>query len=323
MGAFLSLLEPIGGYMPLFLEKGKGYYPDLIALNTGRNALEYILKLKKYDTVYLPYFTCNVLLEPIKKLRISYVFYKIDEQLDPIIDFKLDSNACLLYTNYFGIKSKTVAKLAKSVKNLIVDNAQAFFAKPLKNVDTFYSCRKFFGVADGAYLAINMVDKLSLPTDSSADRCAHLFKSLDSGIESAFNDYMVNNRLLCNNQLKKMSVLTTKMMAAINYRQSRQIRKQNFRYLHKRLKHINELKISCAGADVAMVYPFLYSATKLKAQLITEKIFVATYWPNVLDWADKNSWEAHLTKNLIALPIDWRYSLNDMDNMLNILISLI
>lgn len=62
--------KTIGGYIPLELSKGELYYPDLIALNTGRNALEYVLRIRKYTTIYLPYYTCEVLLEPLRKLNV-------------------------------------------------------------------------------------------------------------------------------------------------------------------------------------------------------------------------------------------------------------
>lgn len=56
----MHLAEPIGGFIGLQLDDGDLYYPDLIALNTGRNALEYILRIRKFKTIYLPYFTCEV-----------------------------------------------------------------------------------------------------------------------------------------------------------------------------------------------------------------------------------------------------------------------
>ena len=147
--------KAIGGYIELQLPKGDEYYPSLIKLNTGRNALEYILKANNYVSIYIPYFTCEVLLEPIKRLGIQYYFYTIDKNLDPVIDFHIAPNECFLYTNYFGIKQQTINRLSKEIPNLIVDASQAFFSKPLSGIDTFYSCRKFFGVPDGAYLQCN------------------------------------------------------------------------------------------------------------------------------------------------------------------------
>jgi hypothetical protein len=61
-----------------------------------------------------------------------------------------------------------------------------------------------------------------------------------------------------------------------------------------------------------MVYPFLSADRDLKLHLIQKKIFVATYWPNVCEWAHVNSYEYFLANHLVSLPIDHRYSIADM-----------
>lgn len=126
MRHYARRVKAIGGYLELQLPSGKEYYPDLIKLNTARNALEYIVKVNQYSLVYVPYYTCEVILEPLKKLGVTFHFYTIDKNLDPIIDFKIAPTECLLYTNYFGIKQTTVNRLSRSIKNLIIDNSQAF-----------------------------------------------------------------------------------------------------------------------------------------------------------------------------------------------------
>ena len=50
-----------------------------------------------------------------------------------------------------GIGLLTIQLLNKKYPNLIVDNAQAFYM-PHLGLASFYSPRKFFGVADGGYL---------------------------------------------------------------------------------------------------------------------------------------------------------------------------
>ncbi|WP_223833655.1 hypothetical protein [Pedobacter riviphilus] len=235
MGTEIHSPKTIGGYIPLELSKGEGYYPDLIALNTGRNALEYVLRIRKYSTIYLPYYTCEVLLEPLKKLNVQYHFYHIDEDLDPVIDFEIGERCCLLYTNYFGLKTETVKRLTKEIKNLIIDNAQAFFCKPVNDCDTFYSCRKFFGVPDGAYLNISSTLGLNLKQDQSIDRFSHLIKSIDINIEEGYADYIENNKQLCNNEIKRMSVLTETILSSIDYGKYAEIRRKNFAYLNEHL----------------------------------------------------------------------------------------
>lgn len=311
--------KTIGGYIALELPKGAAYHHDLVALNTGRNAFEYILRVRKYTLVYLPYYTCEVLLEPLHKLDIAYRFYRIDENLDPILDFELSDNSALLYTNYYGLKTATVKRLTREVKNLIVDNAQAFFCKPIGAADTFYSCRKFFGVPDGAYLHITQPIDTELKQDQSVGRFSHLIKSIDIDIEEGYHDYIENNKMLCYNDIKQMSVLTETILAGIDYAACAAIRRRNFAFLAEHLDDKNLLSLNLAEDDVPMVYPFLTDDATIKQKLIQQKIFVATYWPNVYEWASAGSYEYFLAQTLVALPIDHRYDLDDMLLLVNAL----
>ena len=65
-------MKTLGGYFELELRKGDHYHKTAIKLNTGRNAFEYLLRAKQYQKVYMPYFTCDVMLEPIKKLQSTH-----------------------------------------------------------------------------------------------------------------------------------------------------------------------------------------------------------------------------------------------------------
>ena len=315
--------KTIGGYIELQFPEGREHYPSFIKLNTGRNAFEYLLRIKKYSLVYLPYFTCEVMLEPLRRLSIPYRFYRINQDLEPQIDFLMEENACLLYTNYFGIKQDTVKRLAREVKNLIVDNAQAFFCPPAEGIDTFYSCRKFFGVPDGAYLYTESNTRLSLESDISVYRFSHLIKSIDLSIETGYHDYLKNNVVLGNNPIKKMSVLSQRILSGVDYEDCRCIRNANFQHLHRSLSAVNKLDIDLRNIDGPMVYPLLIDQSGARKALISKKIFVATYWPNVLEWASEDLFEHYLSKHLLPLPVDHRYRTKDMDHMLEVLGSLL
>ena len=79
-------MKAIGGYPELELRKGEHYHKDALKLNTARNCLEYILIARKYKKVYVPYYTCEAVHEPFKKLGSGcrMEFYHINEQLEPI-----------------------------------------------------------------------------------------------------------------------------------------------------------------------------------------------------------------------------------------------
>ena len=69
-------MKEIGGYFELELSKFNNMpHRDGILLNSGRNALEFVLSsIKKINKLYIPYFTCDTVLELVTKLNIDYTF---------------------------------------------------------------------------------------------------------------------------------------------------------------------------------------------------------------------------------------------------------
>jgi hypothetical protein len=310
----------IGGYFGLELNRQSEYHTNAIRLNTGRNALEYLLIVRQYKKIYLPYYTCEVLLEPIKKLNLPYEFYSIDENFEAVFNFsKIKTNECFLYTNYFGIKDRYIVELKVECANLIIDNAQAFYSKLPSNFDAFYSCRKFFGVADGSYLYTNKPIEAEFEVDISQNRFEHLLRRVDLGAEDGYSYFIDNDRSLSNMPILKMSTLTQRILESINYDKIATIRIANYKYLDNALKKINEIQLGLDSQQVPMVYPFYSNISNLRNRLNENRIYTAQYWPNVLNLVLKGSIEWRFTTNIIHLPIDQRYSTKDLDKIITII----
>lgn len=314
-------MRPIGGYFSLELPYGEEYHKDAIRLNTGRNCLEYILRAKGYKKVYLPYYTCEVVLEPFKKLGIHYEFYHIDINFEIRDRFTLKTDEALLYVNYYGLKQRYVEKLAeKTRERLIVDNTQAFYAKPIQGIDTFYTCRKFFGVPDGAYLYTEKKLDEELEYDQSYDRMTFLNKRIDLGAEAAYGDFQTLSKSLVGQPIKLMSNLTQRLMQGINYEKIAKQRRANYQQLHAALGMSNALSLLLEKDAVPMVYPYLAPVKGLRERLIENKVFVARYWPNVLEWTTKDEIEYLLAYQMQPLPIDQRYGEEDMNRIITLII---
>lgn len=308
----------IGGYFELELNKGEEYHKNAIRLNTGRNALELILKTRSYSKVFIPFYTCKSILEPFKKLNIEYEFYSIDKNLEPKFDYlNIKDNEGFIYTNYFGIKDTFINKLASLCNNLIIDNSQSFFSKPTPFIPTFYSCRKFFGVPDGAYLYLEGISEFDFPLDHSENRIVHLLKKIEYGAEAGYNDFKSNDTKFIGQPILQMSKLTKALLCNIDYKTVQSRRKENFLFLHHQLSNQNEIQIEYNHEVTPMVYPFVSEKIDLKQKLIDNKIFVATYWQNVIGWCDESQLEYILTKQLIPLPIDQRYDKKNMERITN------
>lgn len=306
-------MKTIGGYFELELPKGEHYHKNAIRLNTARNCFEYVLRARGYTKVYIPYYTCEVMLESIKKLDLNYEFYHINEQLEPKSLPRLSENEAFLYTNYFGLKQNCVKRLATEYdSHLIVDNAQAFYAEPVPGVDTFYSARKFFGLSDGAYLYTDKALHQEFEQDCSFDRMSHLLKRVDLGAEAGYHDFRVNDDALIGQDIKTMSKLTEALLAGIDYESAKQARRSNYLFLDKELGSSNHIHLKLDESTVPMVYPYLTNDTGLKKRLISEKVFVATYWPNVFGWCGEGDLEYSLAQNTCYLPVDQRYGVKDL-----------
>ena len=312
-------MKAIGGYFELELKKSEALHKDALCLNTGRNALEYILKTSEYKKIYIPYFTCEVLMQPIHKLELKFEYYSIDEKLEPLFNFsKIRKEECFLYTNYFGLKDSFVKQLSKKCKNIIIDNAQSFYSKPIDNVDTFYSPRKFFGIPDGAYLYASKRIERNLAQDLSYKRFDHLLRRIDMSAEDGYSCFSLNDQKLNNLPILKMSNLTKRMLESIDYNTIAKRRIDNYLFLDEKLRKLNKLKIEFDKNQVPMVYPF-WGNDELRKKFIKNRIYCAKYWPNVKEWAKPNTLEYKLVEEVIYLPIDQRYEMKDMELIVNII----
>lgn len=316
------MLDAIGGYFSLELNKSEKYpFGDFIHLNSARNCIEYILRAKEYQKVFLPYYTCDVVLEPIIKLNIEFEFFDVDDNLEAIFDFnKLNSKEVIILNNYFGIKTAYIKKISTQLQNLIVDNAQALYSNDILGADSVYSPRKFVGVADGGLLSCNVLLKEEFETDLSYERMSHLLKRIDLNAEKSYSDFSINDKSLENNTIKKMSNLTNSILKAIDFDKIKDVRINNFNYIHHHLKKMNTLNLDLSNECVPMIYPFrTKKAELLKKKLIENRIYCATYWPNVLNWCSEKHNSYNLTKEIIALPIDQRYDDESMNKILEII----
>ena len=311
----------IGGYFGLEQGSGSGLlHKDAIRLNSARNGFEYILTAKRYRRVHLPLFTCDAMFEGPRKLGVDIRFYRIGPDLEPAELPELGPDEAFVYTNYFGLKQSAVQRLHERYGDrLIVDNAQAFFAPALPGVDTIYSPRKFFGVPDGGYLYTDNKLAETLPQADSAGRFPYLVKRIECGAEAGYADFREAEKTLDLAPLQSMSRLTETLLEAIDYRRAARIRRENFRLLHDSLEGSNRIRPQMDGNAVPMVYPYCTADKGLRERLIRNRVYVATYWPNVLQSASPDSVEYRLSEGILPLPVDQRYGKEEMDRILELI----
>lgn len=137
--------------------------------------------------------------------------------------------------------------------------------------------------------------------------------------EEGYMQFTDSDGQMVNQPLLKMSALTNRLLRSINYNKAKDARLRNFAYLSEALNSTNLLKIEKPDDQVPMVYPFWTKDTGLRSKLLEKRVFVARYWPNVMQWTEPQSIEYQLAEQIIPLPVDQRYTIHDMAEILKII----
>ena len=304
-------MKEIGGYLELENFMGCEYYKNSIALNTARNALAYLAKARNMQKIYIPYFLCDSVSGVCDREGIAYEYYHIDENFKPLFDGKIEGGAWLYVVNFYGQLSKEdIIEYKKKFGQIILDNVQAFFDAPIEGIDTIYSCRKFFGVPDGAYL-ISDCGFFDIDTDSSKERMKHLLGRYEGKTASDYYaDFKANDHSFVELPVRYMSRLTHNILGAIDYVSIAEKRSENWRTLHDKLGGFNKLKLTVPCGPY--MYPFYwFDGMKIRKALAEKKIYVPTLWPNVMNF-DSCELEKDYAQNILPLPCDQRYGTDDM-----------
>jgi len=315
-------MKPIGGYFELEVSKGDHqYHKTPHALKSGRSSLQYILNHLKPDVVYIPYYTCDALLEPFEATHISYRFYEINAQLEPATLIDLQPGEYFLYVNYLDLKRDTVARLTERYKEqLIVDCTQAFFAKGNGVAWFFNSCRKYFGVPDGSYLyPPEGVRMRPIEMQNEEYLFDHLLKRFNGHPGEGYETFL-KNEVLAGNDVSNISKLSEYLLSQIDYDNVAATRRNNYQLLHDHFKSVNLFNAALPADSVPMSYPLLLDKIFDKQPLFAESIFIPTFWKDTLYRIDNGfTTEKSLTEYLLPLPVDHRYNEEDMRRMMHIL----
>lgn len=247
------------------------FFDNKILLNSARNCLKYILRAYKIPKIHLSYYICPVVRQAIREENVKMEFYHIDKFFMPKKNFAEDEY--ILYPNYFGLCDEQSEILSKKNKNLILDNAHAFFA-PQKGLASFSSPRKFFNVNDGGILEINT--KISENFAQDEDRTLEI---------KDFESFCKNELSIDDNPIKFMSEKTKNSLKNINFDEKISKNRKIFSKIDQKLKKTNILNLHLLKNSTPMCYPFLTEdfeeEEKIAKMLEKEGIYLIKYGSNL------------------------------------------
>lgn len=315
----------IGGYFGFDLNDfGQFPYPEAITYNSARSAFFDLLQQSKIKKIWVPKYICDSMIEPLRILKVEVIFYDLNTDFSPCIAQKLKEDEYLLYVNYFGICSSIQTDILANYpkERVIFDHSQAFYVAPLDCLATIYSPRKFLPVAEGGLLITNIISTPRyLGRNNIEDEIKQYKHTLIRYLSDATEGYSIfkfNESKFNKCNPIDMSNITKLLLNNFNYKKIRDLRLENFKYLHFHLKHLNQISLDLEHIKSPLTYPLMIGFNFSK-QLSSRNVYTPTYWVDSLSRVESNSFEAKLVNNVTHLVCDQRYSKQQMDTQISIL----
>lgn len=304
--------KEIGGYIEFEYFHGEMLYNNGIRLDCGRSCLGYLIKSKQIKRLAMPSFMCDAVFDLCKDYGVTMDFYEVGYDFLPQNPLVYDE-AYLYLCNYYGqLKEDIVNEYRNKFSRVIVDNSQAYFTKPVDDIDTLYTCRKFFGVPDGGILYTKSTLEVELEQSESHMHMGYLMGRFERTASEFYAESADNNDRFEGQSVKRMSKLTENILHGIDYIYIKERREENYNYLHEFFKERNRLNLVSPPGPYA--YPLLVSDTNgVRQQLAREGIYIPVLWPNVTKEQDKSTVAYDLAMNILPLPCDQRYGLEEME----------
>jgi len=311
----------IGSFLELQLPKGLEYYnqeEDIARLNSGRVAIWHAFRMTGAETIWLPIYECDTVRDFLTSKGVTIKYYHIDNNFNPT-DLDSKPEDAVLFVNYYGIMSqKRMRNLAKGYLHSIIDNCQGFFCAPLPDSINVYSCRKFVGVPDGAYVigknAHKYVDKYS--QGYSSDTSVFLLKRIEYGCEGkGYESRSVNEHRIDAEDAMKMSMLTRTILDGTDYGFIKKKRRENFEIANQSFSDINEIDPTqyYDSETIPMVYPLVIEDDGLLPRLQKAKHFQGHWWSYICQEQPQNIFEYWLSRYVIPITIDQRYGSKELE----------
>lgn len=314
--------KEIGGYLELERFHGAEYHEGLLALDCARNSLAYLIEARDIRVIWVPSFLCSSVSDVAGRYGAEVHDYPITEAFLPSYESFDPAESDYVYlVDFYGLLSdENILDAGRRFPGrVIVDEVMAFFRRPLPGFDTIYSCRKFFGVSDGAYLATTASIGRSLPQDESWDRMRFVLGRFERPASEFYAESSENNVRFRTQDIHKMSPITHNILRAIDYDRAIDQRRRNYAILRDRLDGTNQLKL--VDPFGPFMYPLLLEdGRSLRKPLQARKLYIPMLWDHA---AGASGVAGRFANDILPLPVDQRYDEDDMAYMANVVLELL
>lgn len=318
-------------------------------LFSGRTAIDYILQdiESNLDSVYMPSYCCDSMLQPFVDRGIEIVFYSVFfEQGEVKYEIDYTKQVDLFFgMSYFGFQCSNMDEIMRAfrMKKVLVieDITHRLFSKFSHCEAADYlvaSIRKWLPIATGG-VAMKIEKtfkdyKLNEPSKELIEKKSKAMKLKKEYLASENIEEIVKKQYLnlfaefnrgLNSKYKNIAIdfLSESILKCIDVSELRKTRVQNAKYIYENLKDSNTIelmfKVLNLETDCPLFVPIKVDNKvrhKLKSFLIANSIYCPVHWP-ISNMVDSNSVNINIYEQEFSLICDQRYEILDMEYQLN------
>ena len=300
----------------------------------GRSGMIWLVNNSDFSSCLMCAYTWPAIPRLMKKLKLRINFYDLfDRKIEKKIE-NMNGRVLLIVPVFYGFKPWIeITKITKKFGDkvfVLIDAAQTAYGhldyKIPKNGAILSCPHKSLSTNDGAVLSFNQLNIKLIESYKKLQK-ENKFTTIKSKTRRLLNsnDLKLENEGLSSSKKleetwksfppKKMSSVSYKLFYEIDPKKHNENRKKSYKYLSRKLKNrfniIKDLKLG-----VPFGYPVLTkNRNKIARELNKERIFATSLWKNNSFINKKYPNALKYKKEFLAFPLDQRYKLNDLNEM--------
>lgn len=322
---------------------GKKDSDNIVLLKSGRNAIKALCEmLGERKTVLLPAFTCSTVIDPFRDSKFEILYYDINE------DFTINTDSLnhlianervdlILVHSYWGFNTCGDAELIlqqfrDSGGVLVEDLTQSLFSENVRLEADYYvsSLQKFFAIPNGGFIMSKNQLNIKKENDKSdIDEIASKTFMLKKDYMAYKNDAKaefkegykkINTIMEDNSSIYGISQMSERILNKLDIGYIKEQRIKNYNYLHDYVnKNCKKLHVAMpkAGQGIAPLYfpVFAKNRSDFQTYMSERDVYCPIIWPKseMIKGSFPNADKMY--NNLICIPIDQRYTEEDMKHI--------
>jgi hypothetical protein len=318
-------------------------YHDCMYIRNGREAIGFILDEIDLNTKFaiLPSYICESMLEPFLNRGYSVEYFEVDKNFNPNIEEVkklLNKNPDIIFViDWFGMnKNQEIVSLVREKcenTKILADFTHSYFNSFsfIKPDFIIVSLRKWFALPDGA-IAINcnhnFKNKLKFVNNSFYEKRkeAMLIKTRylncrQKNLKIKYRKlFLEAERLLDGGKtIVGISPFSLSLIEKMDFKFMKTRRRENFNALYNLIRNNTYIHPIVNKEMESFECPFSFpillenERDKLQLYLVQNEVYCPVLWPLPQYVYSKYKIPAYLSKNMLSIPCDQRYSINDME----------